>query len=109
ETNGTWGTAIEVPGSGALNKDGNAIVSSVSCASAGNCAAGGTYTDGSRHIQAVVVSEANGSRGTGARGPCAGGRIGDRVSRGRSAGKCAAGGTYTDGSGHIQAFVASQA
>jgi hypothetical protein len=39
---GSWGTAIEVPGLGALNKDTGygAQVTSVSCASTGNCAAG---------------------------------------------------------------------
>jgi len=41
---GSWGRAIEVPGLGALNK-GDAEVNSVSCASAGNCAAGGDYRD----------------------------------------------------------------
>src|SRR5258708_12280571 len=54
---GTWRTAIEVPGSGALNKGGNAEVFSVSCASAGNCAAGGLYTDGFRHVPALLVTE----------------------------------------------------
>ncbi len=60
---GTWRTAIEVPGSGALNKGGNAEVFSVSCASAGNCAAGGFYKDSSGHLQVFVVSEKNGSWG----------------------------------------------
>ena len=45
ERDGRWGTAIEVPGLGALNEGGNAAVSSVSCASAGNCTAGGDYQD----------------------------------------------------------------
>src|SRR5258707_723912 len=45
ERNGTWGRARQVPGSGALNAGGEAVVGSVSCASAGNCAAGGSYTD----------------------------------------------------------------
>jgi len=58
EQNGTWGKAIEVPGSGALNKGISAGVTSVSCRSAGSCAAGGLYTDGSGHIQAFVVSQA---------------------------------------------------
>src|SRR5216684_3281563 len=44
EQNGVWGRAVEVPGLGFLNKGGNARVSSVSCASPGNCAAGGDYT-----------------------------------------------------------------
>ena len=45
EAGGSWGTAKEVPGSAALNKDGGAAILSVSCASAGNCSAGGYYTD----------------------------------------------------------------
>jgi hypothetical protein len=46
-----------VPGLGTLNKGRNASVTSVSCASAGNCAAGGTYHDGSGNQQAFVVSQ----------------------------------------------------
>src|SRR5690242_4687180 len=58
---GTWRTAIEVPGVGSLNAGGNASVTSVSCASAGNCTAGGFYLDGSFHAQAFVVSETKGT------------------------------------------------
>jgi len=57
ETNGTWGTAKEVPGTATLNKGGRAAADSVSCAAPGNCSAGGAYLDGSRHGQAFVVSE----------------------------------------------------
>jgi hypothetical protein len=57
ERNGRWGTAIEVPGLGALNKDGDANVFSVSCAPAGNCAAGGIYFDRRRHYQGFVVNQ----------------------------------------------------
>src|SRR5216684_937069 len=65
ETNGRWGRAVEVPGLGVLNRGGNAGVSSVSCASPGNCAAGGDYTsDASGRLQAFVVSETGGSWGT---------------------------------------------
>jgi hypothetical protein len=39
-----WGRALEVPGTRALNQGGNAEVSSLSCASAGNSSAGGFYT-----------------------------------------------------------------
>jgi len=52
-----WQTAIEVPGTAALNKGGHAVVNSLSCASAGNCAAGGSYTDRSGHLQAFVASQ----------------------------------------------------
>jgi hypothetical protein len=54
---GTWHTAQKVPGTAALNKGVNAFVSSVSCASAGNCSAGEGYTDSSGHRQAFVVRE----------------------------------------------------
>jgi len=43
---GGWGTAQPVPGLAALNKGKNATTDSVSCASAGNCSAGGWYTTG---------------------------------------------------------------
>src|ERR1700733_11809912 len=60
---GTWGSVIEVPGTAALNQDGDSEVTSVSCASAGNCSAGGDYADASLHLQAFVVSEAGGRGG----------------------------------------------
>jgi hypothetical protein len=44
---------------GGLNKGGKAQLTSVSCGSAGNCAAGGFYADRSgtsRHQQGFVVS-----------------------------------------------------
>ncbi len=60
EIGGHWLKAIEVPGTAALNGGGNARVTWVSCASAGNCAAGGSYQDRSGHQQAFVVSQVNG-------------------------------------------------
>ena len=41
EQNGTWGPARPIPGLAALNTSGNAAILSLSCASPGNCAAGG--------------------------------------------------------------------
>jgi len=113
ERNGTWGKAIEVPGSGTLNKGGNAVVFSVSCASAGNCAAGGSYTDGSRHGQVFVVGQKNGTWGKAIEVPGSGtlNKGGSAVAFSvscASAGNCAAGGFYTDGSDHRQAFVVSE-
>ena len=113
QVNGTWHTAIEVPGSAPLNQGGNAGISSVSCGSAGNCSAGGLYKDGSGHHQALVVSEVNGTWQTAIEVPGSaplnqGGNAGiPSVSCG-SAGNCSAGGHYKDGSGHSQALVASQ-
>src|SRR5579862_3837835 len=57
ETDGSWGTAIEVPGTAALNSDGYAALNSVSCTAAGSCAAGGSYADSSDDSQAFVVNE----------------------------------------------------
>ncbi len=69
ETDGTWGTAEEVPGTAALNTGRDAQIDSVSCASAGNCSAGGGYTDQPPATQAFVVSETNGTWGTRRRSP----------------------------------------
>ena len=44
ETNGTWGLANTVAGMPNLNVGQNAGATSVSCASAGSCAAGGLYS-----------------------------------------------------------------
>ena len=66
QANGVWGTAREVPGLAVLNVGGNAGVASLSCGSAGNCAAGGSYTStslpitGRPAIQVFVVSEVHG-------------------------------------------------
>ena len=113
ERNGTWGTATGVPGLGALNKGGEADVNSVSCGSPGDCAAGGHYTDRSRHRQGFVAVERDGVWGTATGVP----GLGALNKRGnadvnsvscRSAGNCAAGGYYKDSDGHYQGFVAGE-
>ena len=111
---GTWGTAEEVPGTAALNKAGGAEISSVSCAAAGNCGAGGDYAGRSGHLQAFVVSEAHGTWGTAEQvpGTAALNKGGDADILSVScaaAGNCSAGGDYADRSGHLQAFVVSEA
>jgi hypothetical protein len=110
QKNGTWGNAIEVPGSGTLNAGGNAQALTVSCGSAGNCAAAGDYTDGSHHVQAFVVSQRNGAWGKAIEVPGsgtlnAGGNAGGYSVSCASAGNCVAGGYYSDASGAVQAFV----
>jgi len=110
EVNGTWHTAIEVRGTATLNQGKDAYVTSVSCASAGNCSAGGTYTDSSRHMQAFVVSQVNGTWHAAAEVPGTatlnqGGNAAVQSVSCASAGNCSAGGGYTDSYGHLQAFV----
>jgi hypothetical protein len=50
-----------VPGTGDLNKEEDAEVWAVSCASVGNCAMGGLYTDANFNFQAFVASETKGT------------------------------------------------
>jgi hypothetical protein len=118
ETDGTWGTAEEVPGTAALNQGGGALITSVSCASAGNCSGGGSYTDGSGHAQAFVVTEKGGTWGKAEEVPGTaalnkGGSEGPADAQVSSmscssASHCSAGGYYTDGSGHAQAFIVGE-
>jgi len=110
ERNGVWGKAIQVPGLAALSKGGDAFVTSVSCASAGNCAAGGYYTDRSHHRQGFVAVERNSVWGTaiavpGLRALNAGGSAEVGSLSCPSAGHCAAGGFFRGRSGHRQGFV----
>jgi hypothetical protein len=113
ETAGTWGKAKKVPGTASLNVGGDAYVLSLSCASAGNCAAGGSYEDSSGHTQAFVVDETPGTWGNAEEVPGTaklnkgGGAYVSSVSCG-SAGNCAAGGNYVDNSGYDQVFVVDE-
>ena len=109
---GSWGPAIEVPGLGALNKQ-NAAVTSVSCAAAGSCAAGGYYGDRSGHRQGFVAAERNDRWGRAIEVPGLGalnkgGQAHvDEVSC-AAAGSCVAGGSYRDRHRHDQGFVVGE-
>ncbi len=111
QRNGTWGKAEEVPGTATLNVGGDeggfAQVWSVSCASAGNCSAGGRYTDRLGHDQAFVVTQKNGTWGKAKKVPGRGGAIIYSLSCG-AAGNCSAGGVYGAGPGRDEAFIVSQ-
>jgi hypothetical protein len=112
ETNGTWGTAIEVPGSAALNTGHMAGIDAVSCARPEYCAAGGYYTDATGVTQAFIVTESGGTWGT-AREVAAGlnsrllGATVNSVSC-PSPGDCAAVGSYTDDGGKAQSFAVTE-
>jgi hypothetical protein len=116
QVNGTWRKAIEVPGTAALNQGvQTAQVNSVSCASAGNCSAGGYYSDSvdnTYHQQAFVVSETNGTWRKAIEVPGTatlnqGGHAQVFSVSCASARNCVAGGVYTDTRG-FQAFVVSK-
>jgi hypothetical protein len=112
EKNGRWGRAIEVPGLGALNKDGKAGVISVSCASAGNCVAAGYYKDGDDLRQASIDVERRGRWGQAFEVPGLAALNAGDASVGSvscsSAGNCAVGGYFSDGHGHRLGFVVSE-
>jgi hypothetical protein len=58
EQHGRWGKATVVPGVTRLDTDGNSEITSVACASAGHCSAGGFYQpDHSATAHAFVVTE----------------------------------------------------
>ena len=108
QTGGTWGTAGEVPGIGAPSNQ-DAAVTSVSCVPSGRCSAGGYWQDPSFRYHAIVTSERNGTWGRARDVPGT-----DSLSTSGAqvfavscvtAGSCTEGGSYTDASGHQQAFV----
>jgi cytochrome c551/c552 len=115
EVNGTWHPATKVPGTATLNQGGQAEVISLSCASAGNCSAGGQYrTSPQSSYQVFVVSEVHGTWGTAEQVPGSSALNPGRIAQINtvscaSAGNCSAGGYTTDGGGNSQAFVADQA
>ena len=114
ERNGTWSAATAVPGLAALNKGGDAEVSALSCASAGSCVAGGYYesSDGQRGF---VAFERNGRWGKATPVPGLealnkGGRSTQVLAVSCTpAGRCTAGGYYSDRSHRRQGFVTSEA
>jgi hypothetical protein len=119
EVKGAWAKAEEVPGSAALNQGGDAGINSVSCASAGNCSAGGAYTGAGARAQAFVVSQVNGTWGQAEEVPGTAtlNKGGDAQVWSVScapAGNCSAGGDYESSSnpppvGTAQAFVVTEA
>jgi hypothetical protein len=59
--NGVWGQAEEVPGTAALNQGGQAVTAGVSCPSAGNCVAVGSYWNRATYGEAFVASQHHGT------------------------------------------------
>jgi hypothetical protein len=119
ETSGTWGQAEEVPGTAALSSSGVSQLNDLSCASPGNCVAGGYIAkcegscyDGSVE-QAYVVSETGGVWGQAEEVPgleslnVSGGVTINAVSC-ASVGACSVGGSYYDADDNVQAFVSSE-
>src|SRR5207244_10015272 len=65
ETAGTWATGVEASLPANAGSIRGVTLNSVSCASAGNCSAAGTYFDSSSHAQGLLLSETAGTWATG--------------------------------------------
>jgi hypothetical protein len=112
EAAGTWGNAHELAGSAALNVQSKAGLNAVSCSSAGNCSAVGSYVDAAGQRQVLADSETNGSWGTAAALPASGiasvpNFTASSLSCG-SPGNCVADGYYINEGNQEYAFVAPQ-
>jgi hypothetical protein len=110
ETGGTWGAAQPITGLSSLNPF-EMVPWSVSCASAGNCSAGGEADTSSQEL-AWVVSETNGTWGTAEEVPGVAGLSVTPGSRTTSvscpaAGDCSATGYYR-GKPAAMGFIANQ-
>ena len=118
ETSGTWAQAIEVtlPANANAQPSLGAFLNGVSCWSAGNCTATGSYFTNSNNFQAMAATETSGrwaqatevtvpaNASTGSGGP-AGDLYGVSC---WSAGNCTATGQYYDSSGNFQAMAATE-
>ena len=106
----TWGSRSGVRFPAAL-RETEAAVNSVSCASPGNCGAGGSYQNAAGATEAFIVSEVNGIWGGAAEVAAAQNGGGDATITSvscKSPGNCSAGGYYA-GSGGSQPFVVNEA
>ncbi len=114
ETSGAWGTGVKapLPAVGGTATDPSAGIASVSCSSAGNCAAVGGYNDSSGHGQGVLLTETSGKWAAGVKATLpVGAAVNPEADMSSvscpSVGNCSAIGTYADGSG-TQALVVTQ-
>ena len=110
---GTWAAGIEATLPADAGASPQAVLSSVSCASAGNCTATGGYADSSGGNQSVLLTQTAGTWTAGAEAvPPAGAGTNPNVGAGpvscASAGNCTAAGDYTDSSGSVQAMLLTQ-
>jgi hypothetical protein len=114
EYDGTWGRAEDLPRDTRLSPSGEFVFDTLSCASVGNCAAGGSYLDATgSNYQAFVVTERNGAWGKAREVPgtaavnTGGSAAAEWVSC-PAAGSCLAVGSYTGSGDGLHPFISSQ-
>ena len=114
ETSGTWAQATEITPPAHI---GNALpgnsVSGISCSSAGNCTAAGSYTDGGGNRNAMTATETSGTWAQAVEvtapvnaGASPGAGLGGVSCS--SVGSCTTTGDYLDSSGNGQAMAATE-
>jgi hypothetical protein len=110
---GAWGKSSRLGGINGLSRGPSVGIDQISCSSAGDCGAGGFYTDAGGGQQAFVASEINGKWSAGEAVP---GTVTQNTGLSaltasvscRSKGDCTAGGLFTLVSGHSVVFVVSE-
>lgn len=112
ETDGVWGDAFEVPGLTSLSPGESSSIRSISCASPGDCSAGGQYLRNDDTLP-FVVDENNGSWGQAESIPgLARLDVGDNATFGSisctSPGDCGAGGVYTGKAKQLNVYVTNE-
>ena len=111
ENSGTWDAGVEasLPANAASNPPDSGM-GPVSCTSAGNCTAAGSYADTSQNYQAMMLDESSGTWAPAVEAPlpanAASNPYADPTSMScPSVGNCTAVGTYTDATGAQQGVV----
>jgi hypothetical protein len=113
ETSGTWRQAAEITAPSNAGTDPNAVLKGISCTSAGNCTAIGTYEDSSGNGQAMEAAETSGTWRQAAEitAPSNAGTNPEALLYSiscTSAGNCVGVGSYLDSSSHLQAMAATE-
>src|SRR5438309_1163548 len=110
----SWAPGVEASAPAGAGPDPGVALGSVSCPSAGECSAVGTYTDSAGHGQGVLLTESAGTWATGVEATLpAGAGTNPAVSLSSvscaAAGDCSAVGNYVDSSGNVQGLLLTEA
>jgi hypothetical protein len=113
ERGGTWMRGVEATLPSNAGSNPYVDIKSVSCASAGNCSAVGSYTDSSGRTEGLLLTETGGTWASGVEAavPAGAGQVPDVLLDSvscASAGDCSAVGIYTDSSGRTQGLLVSE-
>src|SRR5206468_1742698 len=98
KTGGSWSTGVEAALPANASATPGVVVNSVSCFSAGNCGAVGSYFDDSGHLQGLLLTETAGLWSTGVEADLpanAGGLVSLSSISCATAGNCSAVGLYS--------------